>query len=208
MRSSSKGCPDKIKEAHRKSTKPTDTHRENTDMEYQNDKEPAVIASSLTKVTTGLMRDGNLTAIREDWSSATIHRPAVGKSDTETIAASVERMEAKGGPEYDSDDGIISTTIWTEVFDLEQGVQELEEELRDVDNPWVVSDSLAAMTAPWQVAATTADTSAPRRCWRFLPSLPRMLERLSSTHRISRSRWTRRPPRLHRDRWRRPQLIR
>ena len=46
------------------------------------------------------------------------------------------------------------------MFDPE-AQQELEEELRDVDIPWVVRGSLAAMTAPWQVAATTVETSAP-----------------------------------------------
>ena len=56
---------------------------------------------------------------------------------------------------------IITTTPWMEVFDPEQAEQELEDGLRDVDNPWVVSGSLAAMPVPWQMAATTADTSAP-----------------------------------------------
>ena len=78
-RSSSKGCPATIKGAHRKSTKLMDTHRGNTDMGCQNDEEPAVIALSLTKVTSGLMRDGNFTATREDGSSATIRKPAAEK---------------------------------------------------------------------------------------------------------------------------------
>ena len=77
-------------------------------MGCQNDEEPAVIASSPTKVTSGLMQDENLTATREDGSSATIHKPAAVISDTETIAASssVERMEAKYGKGCESDDGI------------------------------------------------------------------------------------------------------
>ena len=117
-------------------------------------------------------------------------------------------------------------------------------------------DASSATTAPRQVAAITVDTSAPapvdastvaamhaaitivdatiqpremdasatrlhrdrwwrprltrrlRRCRRFLPSLPPMQRRLSSTHRFSRARWTRWPLRLHRDRWRRRRLIR
>ena len=109
------------------------------------------------------MRNGNRTATREDGSSATIRKLAAGKSDTETIAASsaVERMEAKHGRGCESDDGVITTTPWMKVFDPEQAEQELEEELRDVDNPWVVSGSLASMTAQWQVAATAVDTSGP-----------------------------------------------
>ena len=43
------------------------------------------------------------------------------------------------------------------MFDPEQAEQELEE-LRDIDNPWVVSDSLAVMTAPSHVAAITVNT--------------------------------------------------
>ena len=139
-RSSSKGCPDNIKGAHRKSTKQTDTHRGNTDMGCKNAEEPALIASSLTKVTSGLMRDENLTTTREDGSSAMICKPTARKSETETIAASssVERMKAKDGQACESDCGFTTTAPWMEVLDPEQAEQELKEELRDVDNPWVV----------------------------------------------------------------------
>ena len=132
-------------------------------MGCQNDEQPAVIASSLAKVTSRLMQDGNLTATRDDGSSATIRKPAAGQSDTETIAAlsSVERMEAKHGRGCESNDGIITTTSWMEVFDPEQAEQELKAALRDVDNPWVVSGSEATISAPWQVAANTVDTWTP-----------------------------------------------
>ena len=43
-------------------------------------------------------------------------------------------MEAKHGQGCESDDGIITTTPWMEVFDPEQAEEELEEALRDVDN--------------------------------------------------------------------------
>ena len=44
-------------------------------------------------------------------------------------------MEAKDDQGCESDDAITTTTPWMEVFDPEKVVHELEEKLRDVDNP-------------------------------------------------------------------------
>ena len=51
----------------------------------------------------------------EDESSATIREPA-----PDAVPSSVEHVEADDGREGESDEGVVTTTPWIEVFDPEQ----------------------------------------------------------------------------------------
>ena len=78
-KSSNKRGPANVKRAHRKSTILTHTYLGNTDIGCTNDEEATVIVSSLTKVTSRLMRDGNLTATGEEEIFTMIRKPVAGK---------------------------------------------------------------------------------------------------------------------------------
>ena len=88
-----------------------------------------------------------------------------------------------------------------EVFDPEQAEQELEEELRDVDNHWIVRGSSAANKAPRPVVPNTNNASAlPSEETSIIAAVHAAMALVDAAFQLGEVDAS--GARLHRDRWR------